>query len=330
MNEELLIKYLTNTANSEELICISDWMKLNQANSNWLFEMERVWSLKNELKFADKACIEQAYNSFLLALEDEKVQKDSFFTVFKRRFQRIAAVLIIGLLMSTIYLTTMTASSTMNVIEVPKGETAIITLSDGTKVWLNSNSKLSYPSKFSCFEREVDFIGEGYFEVSHNKRAPFMVNTSEIEVKVLGTKFNLKTYKGESSFVTLTEGKVLVKSQDNDEQKMMKPNDHLEFNQQNEFILKENVDVTQISQWKTGSYGFNNQPLSDIVTILSRKYDVEIKINDKNFENEIFTCRTHENISLIEILELLKNTGQLDYKILNDKSILILRSQLME
>ena len=329
MNEELLIKYLTNTANSDDLICIRDWMKLSQANSNWLFEMERVWSLKNELKFSDKECIEQAYNNFLSALEDDKVNKSSLLSIFKRRFQQIAAVFIIGLMLSTIYLTT-TASSTMNVIEVPKGETAIITLSDGTKVWLNSNSKLSYPSKFSWFEREVDFIGEGYFEVSHNKRVPFMVNTSDIEVKVLGTKFNLKTYDGESSFVTLTEGKVLVKSQDNDEQKMMKPNDHLEFNQQNEFILKENVDVIQISQWKTGSHGFNNQSLSDIATVLSRKYDVEIKINDKRLENEIFTCRTHENITLIEILELLRNTGQLDYKILNDKSILILRNQLME
>lgn len=188
MNEEILIRFLTHRCTPEEIEEVDRWIAANQANADWLFEMERIWSLKDQLRFSDKQEIEMAYARFMSGLQEKDIRME---TVRKRPYlfwmKYAAAILLIGLLSTNLYFLLKEEPSSMNMVEVPNGQRVSLTLSDGTKVWLNSHSKFTYPARFSSKNRDVELEGEGFFEVAHNEKVPFVVHADLLQVKVLGT-----------------------------------------------------------------------------------------------------------------------------------------------
>ena len=216
-----------------------------------------------------------------------------------------------------------------NYLTIPRGGQYQIELSDGTQVWLNSESKLKYPVNFIDGEtREVQLVyGEAYFDVSpsteHNGDA-FKVLHDMQEVQVLGTEFNIKAYKDEKTiYTTLVEGKVSVF--DNIKHVALNPNQQsvLETNS-NEILIKE-VDVLTEISWVKGDFVFRRLPLKQIIKTLSRWYDVEINIENKSLEDTEFTGELSKYQDMEEILILIKNTTHITYAYDINKNKILLK-----
>tara|TARA_B100000378_G_scaffold223554_1_gene187138 strand:- start:36 stop:1196 length:1161 start_codon:yes stop_codon:yes gene_type:complete len=209
-------------------------------------------------------------------------------------------------------------------LTVPRGGKFMIILSDGTKVWLNSDSRLKYPEKFKKGEsRKVELVyGEAYFDVSpstKHKGADFRVYNKGQQIQVLGTQFNIKSYEEEHQiFTTLVEGKVSFKYEDH--KKMLAPGEQAIYNLQNKVILTKTIDIYNETSWKDGVFSFDNKPLGDIMKVLSRWYDVKFIFSNEQTKNEQFIGILSKDQEIESILLQLKNSGIIkNYKIKNSE-----------
>lgn len=311
MDEQLLIRFLTHSCTSDDIRSVDRWIAADKANADWLFEMERIWSLKDELRFSDKSEIEEAYNRFTHSLTKNK-NTAWHFTLYSV-LKYAAAILIIGLLGLNLYKMDSPEPPGENIIEVPKGQRVSLTLADGTKVWLNSQSKLTYPTRFSDKERNIRLEGEAFFEVVREEHSPFIVHSPLLAIKVLGTKFNVKAYLSEKSVVTLTEGKVEVETNDHVNRLTLKPNEQVSYSEEAGLMLEKNIDTKIVKSWMKGEGAFVQQRLDEIVRELERKYNVKICITDPSLGADVFTCRFKDTATIEQVLLLLKETRRLDY-----------------
>jgi ferric-dicitrate binding protein FerR (iron transport regulator) len=200
------------------------------------------------------------------------------------------------------------------------GQKSILTLFDGTKITLNANSKLKYPTHFGEFSREIYLEGEAYFEVVHNSKKPFIVHTREISTCVLGTKFNVTAFPEDKCIeISLVEGKVIVSNNDrndNSEETSLLPEQQYVYDKKEEEGLVRNFNVLEVIGWKNNTYVFENEPLKNVLVKLERAFGVKLEVKDKdvldyklkaNFKNESFWA----------IIEAIKYATELDYKIVS-------------
>lgn len=199
-----------------------------------------------------------------------------------------------------------------------------IQLPDGTKVTLNHFSSLTYPERFRGKRREVTLNGEGYFEVSKNAEHPFIVQAEAVRVQVLGTHFNIESYPNDPEVkTTLFEGSVAVTIANNPERIILRPNESAIYNKENgSLTLETPQNAAEEIAWRSGSFIFNHLPLQEIVRELSNSFGVEIKIEDEALYNYHLTARFSNGESLEEILHLLQQGRDFEYK-RNDKGIII-------
>lgn len=214
-----------------------------------------------------------------------------------------------------------------NYLTIPRGGQFFIKLSDGTEVWLNSESQLKYPVAFVDGEnREVELVyGEAYFDVSpssKHKGSKFRVMNKSQEVEVLGTKFNIKAYQNENSvFTTLVEGKVAVNTFDKKQQLL--PNQQLHLNIKTNTSTIKTVDVNDEISWKDGVFSFKRKSLEDIMKVISRWYDLDVQFINPEIKNAGFNGIIDKNQKIEDILETIKNYGILkEYEIKNKTVIL--------
>ena len=214
-----------------------------------------------------------------------------------------------------------------NQLTIPRGGQYVVELSDGTKVWLNSESQLKYPVNFIKGQsRPVELAyGEAYFDVSpssKHKGAKFKVFNQFQEIDVLGTEFNIKAYKGESNvYTTLVEGKISV-SIDN-RNLGLKPNQQLDLDINNNTSAIKTVDVYNEVSWKDGVFSFENKTLEEVMKVFSRWYDIEIVFKNNSIKNEEFVGILRKNKRLETILKTFKNYGVIkNYEIEDEKVVL--------
>jgi transmembrane sensor len=191
---------------------------------------------------------------------------------------------------------------------VPLGSQAKIILPDGTIAWLNSGSTLKYNNLYGKKNREVLLSGEGYFEVTKDKSKPFFVHTNNIQVKVLGTVFNVRSYMNDRTVeVNLLEGKVDVSMLDNNSSKklMLIPNEKMIYNKNTKIMYSCKADAAKSAQWTIGKLCFVNSSLKDISKDLERKYNVKIMLESNRVKNEFFSGSLDLNQPLKFILDYL-------------------------
>ncbi|QTE22361.1 FecR family protein [Polaribacter cellanae] len=212
-----------------------------------------------------------------------------------------------------------------NTLTIPRGGQFFVELSDNTKVWLNSESQLKYPIAFIKGEtREVELVyGEAYFEVSPSTKhngAKFKVLTQRQEVEVLGTEFNIKAYRDETSiYTTLVEGKVALVA--NNQKEFLKPSQQSTFNIKDKSISLEMVDTYNEIAWKDGVFSFERKPLKEIMKVLSRWYDINVRFESTSIKNTAFNGVLRKKQRLEDILNTIKNTNSINYEI-KDKTII--------
>ena len=204
------------------------------------------------------------------------------------------------------------------VCETPYGEKSKVVLSDGTVVWLNAGSTLKYSNKFNTANRKVELNGEGYFEVRRNEKLPFFVKTKDLQLQVLGTKFNFRDYPEDHEVVvSLLEGKVelnnLLKKE---KEAILAPDERAILNKTNGRMTVETVTASNASQWTDGYLFFDEELLPDIVKELERSYNVTIRIaNDSLNTFRFYGNFVRREQSIQEVLDALASTEKIQYKI---------------
>ncbi len=205
---------------------------------------------------------------------------------------------------------------TYNTIIIPKGGEYKLTLMDGTRIWLNSNSKLRFPSEFGSGIRKVELKGEAFFEVAKDSVHPFVVNANKAQVKVLGTSFNVNAYSDLNEIVTtLVEGKVEVSDTLFGNKVKLLPNEQYRFNKSNGKTLKQVVDTEIYTAWKDGRFVFENESLEDIMIRLSRWYNVEVSFLNESVKELRFSGDLTRYDNIDQILELIEVTQKVKFTI---------------
>ncbi len=196
----------------------------------------------------------------------------------------------------------------INTITTPRGGQYQIVLSDGSKVWLNAASSLSFPTQFTGNYREVKITGEAYFEVAKNAAIPFRVKTGRAEIEVLGTHFNVMAYDDENEMkTTLLEGAVRIKSKNNTTS-ILKPGQQAILDATGKQKVTEDIDVDDAVAWKNGMFQFRDAGIEVIMRQAARWYDVNISYDGKIPQRQ-FTGRISRNVKASVLLNMLKYTG---------------------
>ncbi len=204
-----------------------------------------------------------------------------------------------------------------NVIHVPIGGEYRLILSDGTNVYLNSMTTLKYPVQFGSQKREVELTGEAYFEVAKNGASPFVVNTKELKVEVLGTSFNVNAYEDSKKIVTtLVEGKVkLVHSQNEGDERILNPNEQAVLDNHTGEIALHSVDVSDFISWKDGQLIFHDMPLEDIMVLLTRWYSANVFYQNPEVKKIRFSGSLDKYDEIGKFIDIIKATQKLNVKI---------------
>lgn len=198
-------------------------------------------------------------------------------------------------------------------LETPRGGQYNLTLTDGTKVWLNAASELQYPSIFTGNTREVTLTGEAYFEVNDNPAKPFIVRTSRQRIRVLGTQFNVQAYGDEKTAVTtLVRGKVAIRSEQ--KEVILQPGEQALSTRAGELTLAVNADIEQVVAWKNGYFRFDKVDIHTIMQRLSRWYDVKV-VYDPGLQSDLFGAIIRRDNDLSEVLHMLEQTGAVHFEI---------------
>lgn len=194
-----------------------------------------------------------------------------------------------------------------HVLSTPRGKDFKLVLADGTTVWLNAESRLEYPSRFTGDTRTVRLRGEAYFQVAHNEQMPFVVETECVQTRVLGTEFNLCGYTPADTHVTLIKGSVEVKSPHQAEAVRMVPGEDAHLQSDGSFALCK-VDVDAYIYWKEGFFYFDNTELADIMQTLGRWYNVNVVFRHKKamtYKMHYFCDRKKDIAHAVELLNMM-------------------------
>ena len=195
----------------------------------------------------------------------------------------------------------------------PSGQRAMVKLHDGTTVWLNARSTLRYPNHFAREERKVELDGEAFFDVEHNEHKPFVVSTEKLDIKVLGTKFNVFAYKGREEFNTaLLEGSVKVYERMNEEKALfMNPNECVELKDNK--LVKRPMGNTDFLLWKEGIYAFDDVPFEDIIKKFELYYDIVITVNNSKLMKYKFSGKFRQRDGVESALRTLRKVYYFTY-----------------
>lgn len=208
---------------------------------------------------------------------------------------------------------------------VPAGQRAELKLADGTKIWLNSQTRLIYPSSFGKDVRSVKLDGEAYFEVAHDADVPFEVHTKEVNVTVLGTKFNFRNYAEDmSATVDLEEGrvKVLNAQKADDAGIYLRPDERVVFDKETGTMSKVQSKFENANAWINNELLFDELQLNVIAKRLARSFDVQVEVADSIGDKRFYGSFAIQGNTIEEVLNVMASTNQMRYKYENGKYII--------
>lgn len=329
MTRDILIKFLNNNCTEAELNEVLDWVKTGALTENgkklgfedWEnYHDERTW--ENDEKFIE--LFDKIQKKIDNNNKEHKTGETKTFrlSVFVKYLTRVAAILLIPVLTFSIwyYISTENSNQSHHLaqswveINAPDGARVQFTLPDSSSGWLNSGSKLKYPVLFTQ-NRKVELQGEAWFNVKHLNQSEFVVGVSDMDIKVLGTKFNVSAYADDAfTDVILNEGKVEVIGKVGTFNATLLPNEKISFNREARQLKESKVDANRYSAWKDGYLIIEDEPLGQIVGRIERWYNVQITIEDEVLKNYRFKA-TFKDEPLEEVLRLMAKTTPIKYNV---------------
>jgi ferric-dicitrate binding protein FerR (iron transport regulator) len=308
--QDIIYRYFRGKLADSEYELLTDYLQNEQYRENFE-KAKKEWENQPDLDDLGKINL----NRLQYKINRENLQLPKIQLTRRLWFQvaSVAAVLIVGLLagsaITRLFLFTKNASEQL-VFNTPRGEKSMVTLPDGSEVWLNANSRLVYNS-FTSKHRQVELKGEAFFKVAHNEKAPFVVKTNECDIKVLGTSFNVMAYDefGRKE-VTLLEGKVNVEMDGNVQ--VLKPGQALVLKDHQSRIFE--VNASQASVWVDNKFNFEDIPLSELMKRLENWYDVDITLENLTGKEVNFTGTFKNEETIWQVLDAIKVYTSIEYQ----------------
>lgn len=330
INELDLFRYVNRELTGQEYSEVEEWINASEEHRKIAEDFYELSFAVTSLQIIKRSAPHQALKKVNKRIQQNQFRKLYLFV------QKAAVILLLPLLfLSGYFLLHPHEKTSVSYLEarMTPGMTGSTILPDGTKIWLNSSSSLTYPNRFSGSSREVTLDGEAYFEVAGDAGKPFIVHTKNSSVKVLGTKFNIDAYSTNDFIATtLVEGSIEFNYQGKDDISrtiVVKPNEQVYYDQQTSQARLNETYVPKDIAWKNGQIILRNTPLSDILWILSKRFNVEFRIKDPAFYKYSFTG-VFTNQQIERVLEHFKRSSGIRYKVnyLLDEEEEITRSQI--
>ncbi|MCG6190144.1 FecR family protein [Maribellus maritimus] len=328
MTKETLIKFMNNQCSEKELEEVIRWANkeaTNKASIDWARE---DWDsfLFDDKKLSDKT-FQKLFDKIQNEINRNDLKEKSNKTIpILNWITRVAAVLLIPVSIFLFYTLTNQNPVYTNQLQqdsietiAPAGSKTIVQLSDGSIAHLNYGSKLKYPRRFSGKTREVVLAGEGFFDVAHNTKIPFIVKTKKLDIKALGTSFNVSAYPNtKKTETTLVRGKVVLEKKNSEGATKiigaLKPGQHVSYDNTDGKITSSQGSIDKYISWREGKLIFEDAPLTEVAEKLERMFGVEIEIHEK-IRDYNYTV-TFDNEPLYQILDLMAIATPINYKIL--------------
>lgn len=345
---ELLVSYIEGNTEKATNDVVKRWINENPLNRAYVERFKEAWMNTEELSALGNETITSDWNTILGKIDTgkQRISDKKTTRVHVFRWLRVAGILLLLVSIPLGYFAgkknsrplVMNSLVAYNEIIVPPGERSELTLSDGSRIWINAGSKLRFPDRFSEDSRDVWLDGEGYFEISKDKIRPFYVHTSDLNVKVYGTKFNLKAYSQEDIIeATLVEGRVSLETKNllsnKTEEVFLKPNHKAIYLKKEtqlisseiirsigkplvpkKIIVSKTIEVEPSISWREGKLVFMDESFDNIAIKLERRFGVEIVIDNDELKNIRYTG-VLKNISVEQALKAIQLTAPFNYDI---------------
>ncbi|KGI59742.1 sigma factor regulatory protein, FecR/PupR family [Prevotella sp. DNF00663] len=315
--KDLIIASLSGEMGQEEAKELQTWLRASKENKQYYYEWREIWTSTSP---SPKFDVEAAYQTFL-----SRIKKSEPVTTHRYRYLYYAAAAIALFVVSVLSYKTGESNIKSNfadiAVEAPAGSRLKLNLPDGTKVWLNSGSKLTYSQGFGVDKREVNLMGEAYFEVKHQEDKPFSVNSTNLRVNDLGTKFNFCDYADDDeAIVTLTEGKVSLDNFMNyQNNQLLAPGQKAVLDKKTGELTINNAE-NDYQDWQNNMLVFNGDALNEIAKKLQRNYNIKVIVaNDALYQLRFHGSFNTQEAHLRDILDALVATNKIHYRVQGKK-----------
>lgn len=319
----LIGKFVSGNATSEEIQQLEIWKTSAGENRIIIDKSKNAWEkaesyISENTLWHDKFKLETEYGRYL-SKKIKRINRQSF-------IYKVAAILAfpIALAIGWYMFGGLEKSDQLfeQLCEIssPKGHVSKVVLPDGTEVWINTNSSITYDaSVFNYNNREVQLKGEAYFEVTSSEEKPFIVNTPHASVKVTGTAFNVMAYPETQLFeAVLAEGNIQLQFESGEKESFnMNPGQRILYHPEKNDLIVQQVDTRMFTSWRNGELLFKDATLNDLIKELERIYDIKFYLVPENLGNFRFRGMFSYNNNLIEALEKIKKSSAIDYYIEN-------------
>lgn len=324
IDEILLLRFLRGNTNEFENEEVEKWYNDSLEHKKLLEQLYYTVFVGDRVADFESIDVEKSLREFKSMLE-KKHQKTTIIRHWIGRVASVAAFFVGIVVASVVFLIALNKHSVYTVL-TDAGEQTKVILPDGSKVWVNSASKLTYESSLFTSTRNVRLVGEAYFKVTKNKNSRFIVTSKGIETRVFGTEFNVKARAEDSNVsTTLYSGSVSVKIPDaTNGEYVLKPGNQIDVDVQSKTVAFTSISSQKYPIWIRGKFHFEQTTLLEIALTLEKYYGVKFFYKDNSLKKERYTCDFYKDEGLEKILSILKMTHNIDYTI-KDKSVYIFK-----
>ena len=316
MDETKLLSYLKGELGDEEALQVESWCDAAPENRKILEQLYYTVFLGERAAAMDSVNVD----AYLTQLKDKIKQKEKttrYSPSIKWKNYAIPLAAFLTGIVFAVGFSFLVLNKTSNfIVATTSGQRAQFVLPDGSRVWLNSSTQLAYKTSLWSRERQVDLTGEAYFEVARNEHSPFIVNSKNVKVQVLGTKFDVRARAAEDRVVTtLLKGSVRVDLPGDNRDYVLKPEQILDVNTETLHAkLSHSSSAKDVLLWMDGKLKFKQATFEEITSCLEKHFDVHFIFSDEVLKKERFTCEFLTDNDITDILDVLSLTKHFQYK----------------
>lgn len=315
-NEDIIDKVINGMASEEEAKSVAIWFSTD-AGQKYLSKRidKEVYIDKDLLKTVmDNTDIpsDEIYRNI-----EKRLSKKKYLKIFRYAAAILLPLIVLGWgIMRLDDHVSLFGDTEYVEVYVPKGEHLQVMFHDGSKAYLNSDTKVRYPKKFGLSDRKIFLDGEGYFTIEKNSQRPFIIEMDSIKVKVLGTTFNLHAYSSENTIsLNLDNGKVNLYPISNNKEFSLMPGERIVYNKYSgDCQITSNISGIPASSWKDDIIYLKEKPLADVLRVLDRKYNIQFKIEDKESLKYNYTILISKNTPLAKVLYDLEQIAPVSFQ----------------
>lgn len=323
----LITRYIAGELDKESFSELKRWSLESESNRKYVRNKLEVWFSSGAADTTVHFDKDKAFSLFRQRVAESQRKQEKTIRFSWKTFTRVAAVVLVLLVpFATYWQGKQAVKQTFAdmVVEAPMGAHTKLYLPDGTLVWLNAGSKIVYSQGFGVDDRQLSLEGEGYFEVMRNEEVPFEINTKELNLRVLGTKFNFKNYPDDEEVtVNLMEGKVALRNGIKEMPELyLTPNEKMVLNKTTGQMVKSSTKADKANVWINDELFFDEELLEDIAKKLMRSYNVKVEVADSLRNKRFYGSFGISANTIDKILDMMASTRQMNYKYENGVYIL--------